>query len=93
MYIAPHISASLLVQTMTPSRVHSLLQSLENSAHDYGYATPIYSIAKELCINTDELSQHIQTLENLQYIRFADRTHETIKLTMNGKCTVVPQYC
>ena len=51
---------------------------------------PICNIAEQLHVPAVELCVHIITLKNLCYIKFADRRNETVYLTFNGRCTLVP---
>ena len=89
-YKSQNILAPLQLQKLTPSQVHKTIQGIDIDLSNHDAAIPIHTIAEQLHINVDELSMHINTLESLYYIRFADRAHQTILLTLSGRFTIVP---
>jgi len=88
--ISQTIFAPLLLQKLTSRQLHKTIQEIDVNLPNYNDAIPVYTIAEELHLNADELSAHMNTLETLHYIRFSNRAHDAICLTLNGRCTIVP---
>lgn len=58
---------------------------------DYNNAISLNAIAQELNIGNDELKANMDILRELHYIKFADKSNESVYLTGNGRQTVVPE--
>ena len=85
-----HNFITMRLQNLTSHEVHKAIQGIDIALLDHSNAISIVKIAEQLHVPAMELSEHIATLKNLYYIKFADRLNETIHLTLNGRCTLVP---
>jgi len=90
MLISQTIFAPLLIQKLSPHEVHKAIQGMDINLPSNDNAISVYDIAEQLHIDADELMMHINTLQNLHYISFSNRTHDSIFLTLNGRFTKVP---
>jgi RIO-like serine/threonine protein kinase len=74
----------------TSSEVHLEIIRLHNQLSDADEAIGIFTVGENLHISTNELIRHINTLIDLNYLRYADIKKEKIRLTYNGRSTLIP---
>ena len=65
---------------------------MNNTLSDYNNAITIDAIAKGLHINSSELLPHLIVLHDMQFISFADRKNETVRLTFTGKFAQITEF-
>jgi hypothetical protein len=71
-------------------KVHKAIQGIDMALSNYYHVIPVCVIAENLHVNTEELSQHMDVLQNLYYIVFLDHSNEEICLTLTGRFTIIP---
>jgi hypothetical protein len=90
MLISQTIFAPLLLQKLSPHKVHKTIQEMDLNLPGDDNAISVYNIAEQLHVDADELMVHMNTLQSLHYISFSNRAHDAIFLTLSGRFTVVP---
>jgi len=76
---------------ITSHEVHFTIQQMNNTLQVYDKSIAVNALAENLRINTNELLPHLDTLLDMYYIKYTDRKHEKIRLTLTGQYTIVPQ--
>jgi hypothetical protein len=87
---AKTLFAPLPLQKLTYYQVHKTIQDIAITIPNHGSIIPIQAIAEHLDVCVDEISEQMKILNDLYYIRFADRKNEKICLTTPGRYTIVP---
>ena len=91
MQLIAYIPAPLLPQKPTCFKVHKTIQEMDSKLLNCNNVIPIHTLAEELHVNSEDLSESVNILLNLCYIKFTDRKHDNIYLTSTGKNTIVPE--
>ena len=86
----PRLSPPLMAQGLTCWQVHKKIQEIDVSLPVHGQIIPIDVLSDELHVDPAVLSEHINVLHSLKYIKFTDHNNGSIRLTDNGRSTVVP---
>jgi hypothetical protein len=81
----------VLHHIITANEVHFTIQEM-NKAMPGEDAITILSIAGFLHVDTDEILTHMDTLASLYYLRYTDKRKVKVRLTFNGKNTLVPPF-
>ena len=86
------MAGTLILPQLTACKVHKIIQVMDITLPGPNDMISINAIAEELHVEPGELSEHINTLSDLYYIRFVNLTNEKIRLTNTGRYTIVPGY-
>jgi predicted ArsR family transcriptional regulator len=80
-----------LLRGMACHTIHKAIQRIDAGLTDYDRCISVAAIADELHVSPNELKRNMDVLRELHYIKFTDKSNESLYLTGNGRLTIVPE--